>query len=62
MNALTQITQAEQDDTPSDAYGPGYAIHSIREEFRDLCRMIGREAARQELAEIINAEFEGRRQ
>lgn len=50
------------DDIPADAYGPGYVIHRIQEEFRDLSRMIGKENARAEVAEIINAAFEGRRQ
>jgi hypothetical protein len=39
-------------------YGAGFLEHSIRTDFRDLCRLIGRENARAEVAEIINAEFE----
>lgn len=49
-----------KDETPADGYGAGYLEHSIRRDFRDLCRLIGKESARQEVAEIINAEFERR--
>jgi len=55
-------TEQRQADTPSDGFGAGYTIHCLRESFRDLCRQIGKEGARQELAEIINNEFDGRRQ
>lgn len=46
------------EDTPHDGFGAGYLAYSIRTDFRDLCRLVGRENARQEIAEIINAEFE----
>lgn len=45
-------------DAQSDSMGAGYLEYSIRTSFRDLCRLIGKEAARQEIAEIVNAEFE----
>jgi hypothetical protein len=43
---------------PNDGYGPGFIEYQLRSNFRDLCRLIGKEAARQEVAEIVNAEFE----
>jgi hypothetical protein len=46
-------------DAP-DGYGPGFIEYQIRTNFRDLCRLIGKEAARQEIAEIVNAEFDRR--
>lgn len=49
----------EQEEAPAD-FGAGYLEHRIRGDFRDLCRIIGKESARQEVAEIINAEFERR--
>lgn len=45
-------------EEPADGYGAGFLEYNIRSSFRDLCRLIGQEAARQEVAEIINAEFE----
>ena len=48
-------------EAPRDAYGPGYLAYQIRTEFRDLCRLIGFDSARQEVAEIINDEAEGKR-
>ncbi len=45
-------------ETPDDGYGAGFLEYSIRNDFRDLCRLIGKENARREVAEIINAEFE----
>lgn len=48
-------------DTPEDAYGPGYVIHNLDENFNALCALIGPEAARMEVAEIINNRFAGRR-
>jgi len=57
----TAVTEQRQTE-PRDAFGPGYTIHCLRESFRDLCRQIGKEGARQEIAEIINDEFDGRRQ
>lgn len=44
----------EFDDTPEDGFGPEYLVHSIRSDFEDLVRFIGFEAARSELAEVIN--------
>lgn len=57
-NAVRALGDRLADDTPADGFGPGYLAYSIRSDFRDLCRFIGKEAARQEVAEIINAEFE----
>jgi len=48
-------------DVPDDAYGPGYVIHNLDEYFGQLMAMIGPEAARQEMAEVINNRFAGRR-
>lgn len=48
-------------DTPQDAYGVDYILYHMRESFEDLCRLIGFEAARAEIAEIINHKAEGRR-
>lgn len=58
MLAHPGFDKEPKDDTPADGYGAGYLEHSIRRDFRDLCRIIGKESARQEVAEIINAEFE----
>ncbi|MBZ9894203.1 hypothetical protein LB545_07580 [Mesorhizobium sp. BR1-1-6] len=52
----------ESRETPADGYGAGFIEYRIRTEFRDLCRLIGKEAARQEIAHIVNDEFEGKRQ
>jgi hypothetical protein len=62
MSALNEPRPIISDDTPADAYGAGYTIHCLREHFRDLRRQIGFEGARQELAEIINAECDRRSQ
>lgn len=51
---------AALEEAPDDVFGAGFLEHRIRGDFRDLCRVIGRENARQEVAEIINAEFERR--
>jgi hypothetical protein len=48
--------EAKTDDPPED-FGPGYLAYRIRTDFRDLSRLIGKESARQEVAEIIAAEF-----
>jgi hypothetical protein len=60
MIAATQ-TRLEREDEPKDAYGAGFLEYSIRSDFRDLCRMIGFENARREVAEIIIAECERKR-
>lgn len=49
-----------RDDTPEDGFGAGYLENRMRHDFRDLCRLIGKENAREEVAQIINAEFERR--
>lgn len=48
-------------DEPKDGYGAGFLEYSIRTSFRDLVRLIGFENARNEVAEIINAERERKR-
>lgn len=48
-------------EPPRDAYGPDYITFHIREEFADLCRLIGFENARAEVAEIINHHAGGER-
>lgn len=50
--------QTESRETPQDGFGAGYLEYQIRSDFRDLCRLIGKENARREVAEIINSEFE----
>lgn len=58
---LTQEYRAAEalaDTANDERFGAGYLEYSIRTNFRDLCRLIGKEAARQEIAEIVNAEFE----
>ncbi len=52
----------EADAVPPDAYGAGYLEYTIRTHFRDLCRLIGFENARAEVAEIINSECTRKRQ
>lgn len=47
-----------QPETPRDGYGVGYIVYSLAADFHALCCLCGPEAARQEIAEIINAEFE----
>ncbi len=55
-------TEREPEDRADGLYGAGFIEYSIRTSFRDLCRLIGIEAARQEVAEIINSEFERKQQ
>lgn len=55
---LSQVPGTPRDETPADGYGAGFLEYSIRSSFRDLCRLIGFENARNEIAEIINAEIE----
>ncbi|KRB22705.1 hypothetical protein [Mesorhizobium sp. Root172] len=45
-------------EAPKDGYGPGYIVYSLATDFHALCCLIGPEAARQEMAEVINSEFE----
>ena len=58
MTAQEQAYVGRADETPPDGYGPGYLIYSMSADFHALCCLIGKENARQEVAEIINAEFE----
>lgn len=57
----THLHEEQQSETPTDGYGAGFIEYSIRSSFRDLCRLIGFENARNEIAEIINSEAERRR-
>ena len=45
-------------EPPRDGFGPGYLVYSLAADFHALCCMIGKENARQEMAEVINAEFQ----
>lgn len=59
MSDMTRMyAGANEMAEPKDGYGPGFLEYQLRTNFRDLCRLIGKEAARQEVADIINAEFE----
>jgi hypothetical protein len=61
--ALLEVSRTQRrafetmSETPADGFGAGHLEYQIRVNFRDLCRLIGKEAARQEIAEIVNAEF-----
>ncbi len=57
LNAALDAAR-EMIEEPKDGYGPGYLVYSIAADFHALCCQIGPEAARQEMAEIINTEFE----
>lgn len=46
---------------PADVFGPGYLVHCLTQDFIDLVRVVGFEAARAEMAEIINNAAKGRR-
>lgn len=61
MTLSSQADLADAPEQPRDGYGPGYIVHSLASDFHALCCLIGKEAARQELAEIVNYEFEGKR-
>ena len=56
------LLDSKTTETPADGYGAGFVEYSIRTSFRDLCRMLGKSQARQVVAEIVNDEFEGKRQ
>lgn len=60
MNTAMQA-RIEREEDPEDGWGAGMLEYSIRSDFRDLCRIVGFEKARQEVAEIINAECERKR-
>jgi hypothetical protein len=57
----TPMREGQDTETPADGYGPGFLEYSIRTSFRDLCRLVGFENARAEVAEIINAEANRKR-
>ena len=48
-------------EQPRDGYGVGFLVYQLAADFHALCCLAGPEAARQEIAEIINAEFERKR-
>lgn len=60
MNARS-LQPSERETEPRDGYGPGFLVYSLAADFHALCCQIGKEAARQEMAEIINAQFERKR-
>jgi len=49
------------DETPTDGFGPGFIVYQLASYFHALCCVSGPEHARQEMAEIINAEFDRKR-
>lgn len=61
MNANVPGADMAPRDEPKDGYGAGFLEYQIRTSFRDLCRLIGFESARNEVAEIINAEASRKR-
>lgn len=63
MNPLSVETRRETaDDTPVDGYGPGFLVYRMSQDFHELCCRIGKENARQEIAEVINSECERKKQ
>lgn len=60
--ALNTELERETDERADGLYGAGFIEYSIRTSFRDLCRLIGFENARNEVAEIVNSEAERKRQ
>lgn len=58
---MPKTIEHDPNELPRDAYGPGYLAYQLRTEFRDLCRLIGFDSARQEVAEIILSEMERKR-
>ena len=60
--ALLQLSQTiHEAENPRDGYGAGFLVYSLAADFHALCCLAGPEAARQEMAEIINSEFERKR-
>jgi hypothetical protein len=57
-SAQHSTLREKSDETPADGYGPGFIVYSLASDFHVLCCLIGPEAARQEMAEVINSEFE----
>lgn len=58
---IGSLVPMERRETPKDGYGAGYVVYRLATDLHELCCLIGCEAARQEIAELINAEFNGRR-
>jgi hypothetical protein len=59
---LDEVTNIEVSRMQREAMeGPGFLEYSIRTSFRDLCRLIGFENARAEVAEIILSEADRKR-
>jgi hypothetical protein len=62
MSTKPEVIVGEvRDETPTDGYGAGFLEYSIRTSFRDLCALIGRESAEQEITEIVNGERDRKR-
>ena len=62
MSQQSELRESQDTETPPDGYGAGFLEYSIRTSFRDLCRLLGKPHARAIIAEIVNDEFEGKRQ
>lgn len=56
LRVVPDTKESQERDEPKDGYGAGFIEYSIRTSFRDLCRLVGFENARAEVAEIINSE------
>lgn len=53
-----RAAEALADTANDEHFGAGYLEYSIRTNFRDLCRIVGRVEAREIVAEIVVAELE----
>lgn len=59
---LDEVVNIEMSKIQREAMeGPGYLEYALRTNFRDLCRLIGFESARAEVAEIILSEANRKR-
>ncbi len=56
MSAPASFAEGSEVQPEAEIYGAGFIEYSIRTSFRDLCRLVGFENARAEVAEIINSE------
>lgn len=60
MKTAHRPTRGSVSFIPPEAYGVGYIEHNLRECIEDLCRVIGPEAARGIVAEILLEQFSKR--
>ena len=58
MTVNSNLRDSQDSEAPKDGLGAGYLIYRLAADFHALCCLSGPEAARQEIAEIINSEFE----